>query len=49
MVCVFLTPVFDSIGSNKGIQQRASQSLLGPALYGAGRRSVGELPEWKKA
>lgn len=48
MVCVFLTHVFGSIGSNKGIQGRASQGLLSPALYGEGRRSVGELPEGKK-
>lgn len=48
MVCVFLTHVFGSIGSNKGIQGRASQGLLSPALYGEGRQSVGELPEGKK-
>lgn len=43
MVCAFLTHISGSIGSNKDIQGRASQGLLRPALYGAGRWSVEEL------
>lgn len=46
MVCIFLTHVFGSIGSNKGIQGRASQGLLSPTFYRAGTQSVGELLKW---